>query len=449
MKITLSVVSLSFAGVLSGCSPVVSVQPLYTQAEIQKPYLNQRVEGEWIMADLDNSPEDAATPQPPCRVSISKSSAGEVPYAVEFRCPGSEGDPGEEYSKYDFSLVSLGTATFFDARFAESKEKEKHISLGEITDKGIIPAHLLGQVWVQQDFVRFAPLQSDWVEKNWPANFLVISKVEKYDKVAVLTNPTPDLRDLFSRNAGSPDAFSAPLFLCRAGADCDARAMEDQLTRTPNSLDVLAGAVKFYAKRGNLASAISLQRHKIELDSDAAADQFTLGRLLLLTRDFDGARGALAAAKEPSERPSIKELVVRSHFLQGNYAGTVQAAKSLDAPANLSSADPIILSYFALNRLGRVKEAESYLREQASTFVGPAQEQLFLLGILGRVTDSLSSSKDQGRSTYYYVLNRLRNGDLEHGRGHLQDLAKMRPKDDLIGLAARIELERLPSTTNK
>jgi hypothetical protein len=141
--------------------------------------------------------------------------------------------------------------------------------------------------------------------------------------------------------------------------------------------------------------------------------------------------------------------MVRSHFLQGNYAGTVQAAKFLEAPANLSSADPIILSYFALNRLGRVKEAESYLREQANTFVGPAQEQLFLLGILGRVTDSLSSSEDQGRSTYYYALNRLRNGDLEHGRDHLWDLAKMRLKDDLIGLAAQIELERLPSTTSK
>jgi tetratricopeptide (TPR) repeat protein len=449
MKITLSVLSLSFVGVLSGCSPVVSVQPLYTQAEIQNPYLNQRVEGEWIMANLDDSHENAATPKPPCRVSISKSSASEVPYAVEFRCPGSEGDAGEEYSKYVFSLVSLGTATFFDARFAESKEKEKHISLGEITDKGIISGHLLGQVWVQQDFVRFTPLQSDWVEKNWPGNFLAISKVGKYDKVDVLTNPTPDLRDLFSRNAGSPDALSFPLFLCRAGADCDARAMEDQLTRTPNSQEVLDGAVKFYAKRGNFARAISLQRHKIELDSDAAADQFTLGRLLLLTRDFDGARSALVVAKEPSERPSIKELVVRSHFLQGNYAGAVQAAKFLDAPANLSSADPIILSYFALNRLGRVKGAESYLREQASTFVGPAQEQLFLLGILGRVTDSLSSSEDQSRSTYYYALNGLRNGDLEHCRGHLQDLVKMRPKDDLIGLAAQIEFERLPSTTNK
>jgi len=55
MKITLSVLSMSLAGVLSGCSPVVSVQPLYTQADIQRPYLNQRVEGEWIMANLETT----------------------------------------------------------------------------------------------------------------------------------------------------------------------------------------------------------------------------------------------------------------------------------------------------------------------------------------------------------------------------------------------------------
>jgi len=61
-----AVLSVSIAGVLSACSPVVSVQPLYTQAEIQKPYLNQLVEGEWIMANLDDSHEDAATHKPPC-----------------------------------------------------------------------------------------------------------------------------------------------------------------------------------------------------------------------------------------------------------------------------------------------------------------------------------------------------------------------------------------------
>lgn len=136
---------------------------------------------------------------------------------------------------------------------------------------------------------------------------------------------------------------------------------------------------------------------------------------------------------------------MRSFFLQGDYAGTVQAAKSLEAPTNLISADPIILSYFALHRLAKSKEAESYIREQAAAaFVGPAQEHLFLLEVLGRVTDP-RPSKDWNRSTYYYALNDLRKGKIDSGRSHLQDLVRMRSTDNLIGFAAQLELERLAS----
>jgi Flp pilus assembly protein TadD len=297
--------------------------------------------------------------------------------------------------------------------------------------------------------VRFGPLESDWVEKNWPADFLAMSKAGTYSRVDILTNQTKDLRDLLSQNAGSTEAFGFASYLCRPGADCDARAIQDQLARTPDNRDALTGSVKFYAKRGNFARAIVLQRHKIALGSDEATDQLELGRLLLLTRDFDGARRVLATAKEQSDTASaIKVLAVRAYFLEGDYAGTVQAAKSLEASGKLVSADPIILSYFALHRLGRVEEAESYLQQHAATLVGPAEEHLLLLEVSGRVTDSWAS-KDWTRSTYYYALNALKNKNLNEGREHLRDLARMRPKDDLIGLAAQVELERLPSPASK
>ena len=387
--------------------------------------------------------------KPTCRVRISEPTAGELTYTVEFRCPGSKDSTGESYSKHDVHLVSLDTNTFFDARFAESEEEGKHLSLSDIKDTGIAPAHLLGQGWVQQDFVRFGPVASDWVEKNWPGDFLAISKVGTFNSVDILTNQTKDLRDLLSKNAASSDAFGFALYLCRPGADCDARAIEDQLARTPDNRDVLTYSAKFYAKRGNFARAIVLQRHKIALGSGEATDQLELGRLLLLTRDFGGARLVFATAKEqPDTASAIKALAVRSYFLEGDYAGTVQAAKLSDASGKLLSADPIILSYFALHRLGRVKEAESYLQQHAAKFVGPAEEHLLLLEVLGRVTDSWAS-KDWARSTYYYALNALKNKNLDHGREHLRDLATMRPKDDLIGLAAQIELERLPSPANK
>ncbi len=436
-----------FATVLSGCTPVASVHPLYTQAEAEKPYLDQRLEGEWVMATMADNAKDDDAAHLACRVSIL-TSADDVPYTVDFRCSGSKYDPGEKYSRYDLHLVLLGTATFFDARIAEFNVEGKSVSLSDMTEEGMAPVHLLGEVWIQQDFVRFATLPSDWVEKNWSEDFLVRSNVARYRSVDILTNPTPGLRELLSRHAVSPEASIFPLYLCRAGVDCYNQAAEDELSRTPDDKDVLAYAVKFYAKRGNFARAIALQRHKIELDSDAAANQFELGRLLLLTRDFDGARRALAAAKEPSEAPSLKELVVKSYFCQGDYARTAQAGKSLAAPANLVSADPIILTYFALHRLGQAKKAESYLQDQAAAFVGPAQEQLLLLQVLGRVTDSWPS-EDWARSTYYYAPNSLKNGYLEVGRSHMQDLAKMQPKDSLIGLAAQLELDRLVSSPKK
>jgi hypothetical protein len=449
MKIALAGACSFFAIVLLGCTPVVSVRPLYTQAEVERPHLDQRVEGEWNMANPDGSGDDAAATKAPCRVRISEPTTGELPYTVEFRCPGSKDGPGESCSKYDVHLVSLDTNTFFDARFAESEKEGKHLSFSDFEDAGIAPVHVLGQAWVQQDFMRFGPLESDWVEKNWPKDFLAVSKVGTYGRVDILTNQTEDLRDLLSQNAGSSDAFGFALYLCRPGADCDAQAIEDQLARTPDNRDVLTGSVKFYAKRGNFARAIVLQRHKIALSADEATDQFELGRLLLLTRDFDGARRVFAIAKEQSDAASsMKVLSVQSYFLEGDYAGAVQAAKAFEASGKLISADPIILSYFALHRLGRIKEAESYLRQHAATFVGPAEEHLFLLEVLGRVTDSWPS-KDWTRSAYYYALNKLKNKSLNESREHLRDLARMRPKDDLIGLAAQVELDRLPSPANK
>jgi hypothetical protein len=383
---------------------VVSVRPLYTPAEIEKPHLDDRLEGDWVMAQGDEADGNAASQRPPCRVSILKSPKGDFPYIVSSRCPGSGSDPGEEYREYDLHLVPLETATFFDARFTEFRTKEKKISRAEIADDGIILAHFLGQVWIQQDFVRFAPLESGWIESNWPADFLVSDKLDQYSKVDVLTNPTPALRQLVSRNAASQGAFSLGLYLCRAGTDCIGRAIEDQIHRTPHDREVLDGSVRFYAKRGDFARAIALLRHKMELTSEAS-DQFELCRLLLIDRDFDCALGARSAAKD-------------------------------------------ILSYFALHRLGQSKEAESYLRDQVAAFTGPAQEHLFLLQVLGRVTDSWPS-EDWGKSTFYYALNSLKNGDREVGRSHLQDLARLQPKDSLVGLTAQVELDRLASSATK
>jgi len=424
---------------LGGCTPVVSVRPLYTEADANQPYLDQRIEGAWIMPIEDDS--NHGTPKPPCDVTIARASGAGAPYTVGFRCPD---DEGRHYTEHGFYLVQSHDLLFFDAQFRKSEEKGKQISVGDIDAIGIAPAHLIGQIWIQQDFVRFSAMGSDWVEKNWPPDFLVAGKFEKSDQVDILTNSTEDLREALSRNAESPEAFDLPLYLCRAGADCIARATEDQLKRTPDNTDVLAESVRFYSSRGDFARAVALQKHKIALKKEAGNDQFTLGELLLFGGDFPAAREAFAGTNERAAGETVKQLVVLSYFLQGDYAGTIQAEKTMSEPKDRASADPIILSYFARHRLGQAKQADAFLHQKADTFVGPGRELIFLHDLLGQVTDSLSSTADQHRTTFYYALNRLKNRDVEDGRGHLQDLVRELSKDDLLSFAARVELQRLP-----
>jgi len=439
LRVTGAFVTLGCLGfVFGGCSPVVSVRPLYTEEEAAKPYLDQRIEGAWLMPVED----DPRRPKPPCNVAIAKVADKNAPYTVELRCTDED---GQHYSKYGFHLIPSNNLVFFDAQFRESEEKGKHISADDVEGVGLVPGHLLGQIWIQDNFLRFSVLGSDWVEKNWAADSLVVSRLGLFRQTDMLTNSTRDLRDALARNAGSLEAFDVPLYLCRPGTDCIPRAVADQLARAPEDTTVLEESVTFYSSRGDFTGAIALQKRKITTVKDAGNDQFILGRLLLLNGDFSGAREALVRAEQKSESETPKQLTVLSYFLQGDYAGAIRAEGTMTEPSDHASADPIILSYFAQYRLGRAKQADAFLRQKADSFVGPGSEALFLRDILGQVTDSLSSTSDQHRTTFYYALNRLKNRDIEGGRGHLQDLVTESPKDDLLGLAARVELQRLPA----
>lgn len=431
------------AGALCGCTSVVSVHPLYMEKEIEKPLLDPRMEGEWILSAMDAAQEGNPNRPPPCRMNIFRPSpsADEPGYSLEIDCPKSIGEAGDK-SEFEVHLVPASGVTLFDARIVEFQEKGQRVNPGEMVDKGIIPAHLLGAVWIEQDFLRAATVEPDWVEKNWPENFLVMSRVADRAQVDILTNPTRDLRDRLSRHANSPEMFGFPFYLCRIGVDCDLQAFEDQLKRTPDDGGVLRSSADFYARRGDFVRAVALQRHKVEVAAQPGQDEVPLARLLLLARDFEGARHVLTSAKEPSQRPSLKDMVVLSYFLQGDYAGAVQAERSMGASANLVSADAILLAYYSMQRLGQNKEAESYLRDQASAFIGNAQEHLFLAEAAGRVTDA-PTLHDQQRATFYGALKNLKDGQPQLTRSQLQQLIQTGRKDDLIVLAAKVELERL------
>jgi len=432
---------------------VVSVSPLYNDAKTEKPYLDPRIEGDWIMAGPDDT--ESEEQKPPCKMKIVKNDTEAGVYDISNSCPDRNAErnhgPAYEITKYQVRLVTLNGATFFDSRFVEMQGKDTHFVLTDATDAGMAPTHLIGEVWIEQDFVRFAAFSSEWVDKNWPAEFLVRESVgSRYGDVDVLTNRTDSLRDLVSRSANTSEAFTFPLHLCRPSTDCDKRATDDELARRPNDREVQAGGAKFYEKRGDFARAAETQKHAVELETDTDAkkvEQFQLARVLLLARDFVKARGALASAKEPSEMPSIEDLTVQSYFLEGDYEGAIKAARSVPESLNLRSADPILLSYFAQHRLGNHKGAETYLRQQVADFVGPAEEHLYLLEAVGRVAGGWQG-KDFKRSGYYAALGSIRKGDAETGKVQLESVLSMRPVNDLVGVAAKVELERLTLQRN-
>jgi hypothetical protein len=165
--------------------------------------------------------------------------------------------------------------------------------------------------------------------------------------------------------------------------------------------------------------------------------------LFLLNRNFENARRVFTSAKELSHgQPPISDLIVLSYFLQGDYTGTIQAAKGPAIASSSPSAIPIILSYFAFHRLGRAEEAESYLRTQTAIFAGPPEDHLFFLELAGRLT-TVETHKKEDYGRYYQALNDIKNGKFDSARYDLQELIKKHPKNDLMSFAAEIELERL------
>ena len=441
------------ACLLSGCTTVVSISPLYKEAKTEKPFMDSRIEGDWVLADVENDDGDHSTPKTPCTMNVVKSDEG---YDVTYSCPESNGDDsgakGYETRKYQVRLVELNGATFFDARFLELQSKEKHFELSDFADEGVAPAHLIGEVWIRPDLVRFSLLSAEWVDKNWPEAFLTkTSNGTRYGNVDVLTNPTDSLRNSVSRATGVDEAFSFPFYLCRPNTDCDEMAAVDELGRKPDDREVLEGVAEFYSKRGDFSKAAALQKHAVEVGTDPEARktaEFKSGTYLLLMRDFAGARRALGLAKEAEKPPSIEALVVESYFLEGDYQAAIKAAKLLPSATELRSADPILLSYFAQHRLGKHKEAEAYLQQQVATFAGPAAEHLYLLQVMGRVTDSWDG-RDLKRTAYYGALNRIREGETDAGIAQLQNVLTMRPLNDLVGVAARMELDRLKALEKK
>jgi hypothetical protein len=470
MKRALAVLAFVLAAFAAGCSPAASIRPLYTDADLQKPIVEPRIEGEWISPNTEE-PEKVGTGErawlrwkitPPEKPSVHYSY-----YSVEFRPAKPDPGKGDELSSYDVRLVAVGDKLFFDAEFR--RHTEGQMDLGSMDVLGLVPAHLIGRIWVQQDFLRIALLQPEWVEKNAPASFQEILP-DRYLDECIITGSTQELRDLLVRNADNPEALAYSAYLCRPETDCSTRAAEDALARSPDADQVLDGASQFFFARHNYARAATLRRHRVELDPKDITRHSDLSETLFYSRDFAGARRELAQVQElaigkdpkpasdnaQSAYARAGEDIVWSYFLEGKYADAVSAAvnatKSCKPGEKPCSVSPILLSYFSLLRLGRREAAESLLKEERARFRGSAEEHALLLNAEGRVSEGFPYSDPKNEALLRYAffggLRDVAIGQPDTAKVHL-GLAASEDSTSVIALAARIELERLELKAKK
>jgi tetratricopeptide (TPR) repeat protein len=279
----------------------------------------------------------------------------------------------------------------------------------------------------------------------------------------VITGTTQELRDFLVRNADNQKALAYAVYLCRPGTDCAARAAEDALARSPDDDEVLKAASKFFFARHNYARAAALRQQRMKLDSKSFERRTELGEALLFSRDFGGARRELAAAQDlalgdpPAAVSSLSrnsgnvyalasEDIVWSYFLEGEYAEAVSSAEKYKPDEEHPSETSLVLSYFSLLRLGRREAAESLLKDEIAKFGGSAEEHILLLDAQGRVSEGFAYSDPKSealrRAMFFGGLRDVAAGKPDTARIHL-GYAAAEPKDSVVALAARIELERL------
>jgi len=443
----------AIAGVsfLSGCAPAVSLNPLYTSDEAGKPLRDTRIEGEWISTDPDKAKTEDSGDELAYRWKVVPPERWDTgsTYSVEIRPAKPDTDSKLEAILYDVQLVALGDKLFFDADFQQTGRGGQKIGRDAII--GTVPVHLLGRVWVEGDLLRLAFLESDWVKEQATASRQTVH-VGSYNDVAVLTGTTEELRKLLLKNAENEKALVPFVYLCRPGTDCSLRGMNEELRRHPEDDELLRSAAEFLTARGEFARAVELLRRAARIAPENASNYQDAGEALLLLRDYAGARKEFANAERLSSRRvgQAEEREVWSYFLEGKWEEVPRAAAKSRAVAAKPTAEPILLSYYSLLRFGRKADAAAYLAEEAAKFKGALADHALLLRAQDRATDNgLSSppkSDEQRRAYFFEAVRAGSQGNAPWAKSTLQSAADKAPKDSVIALAAKIELERFAAT---
>jgi Flp pilus assembly protein TadD len=444
MRYALALLVIVFSCMLAGCgsSPAYSVRPLY-QAD-EKPVADPRLEGAWTPVLLQRDGVNQV-------LSEHWTLTGETDgcYRGERRKKDKDKDEDKEKPEqreiYRVCLVALDDKLFFDQEL-----REKNVGQNLITAKDMSPQlaamHVVGRLWPQQDFLRFKRLYDGWVKNHQPEELRL-----DIGASVVFTGSTQQLRNIMTQHSDDRAAMSDAWYLCRPGTDCSLQVVEDELTREPDNPDVLHGAAEFRTSRGEYDEALRLLGKRLTLipENEVAEARVGIGVTRFFKRDFAGARVDLAAASklDPEDQPFDDFLTGISYFLEGNYAEAHKNFASFGSTPSPDSAMLIILNYAALVRMGRRRQAESFLAERMARFVGEVDDQILLLRATGRVKDFSPSEFTQDEleksDGALYALVRLAKGDRAAAREALQATLDSVDKGSAVYLGAKIELERL------
>jgi tetratricopeptide (TPR) repeat protein len=449
-ELTLAAPALVACILIAGCEgPPSSLRPLYTSPEAQHLAQNDLLKGKWIVAspDLiaaegderprsqDDFPDLAAEITSPANFSNRA-------YLLEFqpKVPTEDLD----YSRFKFALVPIGKKTFFDAQFQESLEYGR--KFGPNSQSFAKYTHWFGSVRIEPDLLRFTlPSQSLFDSYRLQPPEDSDSSTALFQD-GVFTGSTKQLRETLVNDANEDEVRDSAVYFCRPDADCTLAVAEDQLKTYPKDSQVLDHAAIFFLARGDYARAIALLKRALDIPPAPGYRRSRLGLALALAGNFPEARREFAAAATSPQQPEDTcPEITWTYFIEGSFAETVQAADGCRTAKTGRSAEPILLKYFSLLRLGKRKEADKYFSAESQTFVGSDAEQILLLEFQGRLQD-LFGPRDEPRIrrrfTYFHGLQAEAAGNNAITIACFKDPIFAR-KDSLVALAGRTELNRI------
>ena len=441
-KINNAVFLFGLVSVLAACNPAVSVRPLYQDEEVKSPTKDARILGEWISPDLENVKEVEPIA---VKWKVTENSSGG--YDVEM-VSDADRDPAEQVAtQYNVRLVPIEGKLFFDGEFQKGGQSPNGIDRQQLP-LGIVPAHMIGRVLVEPDFLVTALPDSSWVRDNTPEAFREFMDIGHDTEVSVITGTTQELRHFMVQQADNGDCFGYVTFLCRPEADCVAASYEYILKKNPNDEDSARGLISHYLENGNYGRAVELLRKDAESAPQDISRGKALGSALLLNRDYAEAKREFSRAQQMQPDDAELQLDIGwSYFLESNYDKAAEAFQKAMALPGGQTANAPLLAYVSLKRSGKSAVAEALLSKEIASFTGDADDQMLLLFFGGRITTGsyriAEEAQDRSRTEFFLGEQSLAVGNFDLAPLDLWRCVERAKKDALYGAAARVELERL------